>query len=61
MSNIAKTFFVGFFTVIALAIIFVQAGKQTNRSGGQQTADIAYGLGGGLSQLGSALETGNSF
>lgn len=53
-----EAFFVGFFTVIALAIVFVQAGRQTNTSGGQQTSTILTGLGAGLGSLGSSLETG---
>lgn len=53
-----EIFFVGFFAVIAAAIVFVQAGRQTNTSGGAQSANIISSLGGALGSLGSSLETG---
>lgn len=53
-----EVFFVGFFAVVALAIVFVQAGRQTNTSGGQQATNVITGLGGALGSLGSSLETG---
>lgn len=58
----AEIFFLGFFTVIGLGIIFVQAGSKgggANQSGGTQVSNIVTGLGGGLASLGASLETGS--
>ena len=54
----AEIFFIGFFAVIAAAIVFVQAGRQTNTSGGAQASNIISSLGGSLANVGSSLETG---
>lgn len=53
-----EIFFIGFFAVIAAAIVFVQAGRQTNVSGGAQSANIISALGGALNSVGTGLETG---
>jgi hypothetical protein len=46
---------IGFFGCIALAIIYVKAGK-SGQTGGQQTGAIISGMGGAASQVASALE-----
>lgn len=45
----------GFFVVIALVIIFVQAGT-TGESGGRQTGDILSSGSEGLAKIATALE-----
>ena len=57
----AEIFFIGFFAVIAAAIVFVQAGSKgggANQSGGTQASAIINALGGSLANVGSSLETG---
>lgn len=58
----AEIFFVGFFAVIGLAIVFVQAGSKgggANQSGGTQAGSIIGALGNALTSVGTGLETGN--
>lgn len=56
MKDILRWAFVGFFGVIALAIVFVKAGKGGGKSGGEQSAMIIKAGGGAISDVASSLE-----
>lgn len=56
MRDIARWAFIGFFGVIALAIVFVKAGKGGGKSGGDQAASIIQASAGGIANVGSSLE-----
>ena len=58
MKETAQYFFAGFFAVLALGIVFVQAGKSGGLNGGAQTANIISSAGGSLSSVAKSLETG---
>ncbi len=47
---------IGFFLAIAMAIIFVKAGRGGGQSGGEQTATILKAGGGALAELARSLE-----
>ena len=60
MKNIAKWIVGGIFIAMALAIVFVKAGKgqKNGQSGGTQTAEILQAAGGGATSFARALEGG---
>lgn len=59
MKDTLHLFFIGFFAVIALGIIFVQAGAKSGIGGGEQTAAIINSAGNSLSHVAKSLETGS--
>ena len=56
--NIARIAVMGFFAAIIAVIVFVRAGAQGGRSGGQQSADILNAGGDSLAKIASGLEGG---
>lgn len=56
MKDILRWAFVGFFGVIALAIVFVKAGRGGGKSGGDQAATIVSASAKGIADIGSSLE-----
>lgn len=58
MGRLVHTAVIGFFLAIVAGIIFVQAGKQTGVSGGQQSAQVINAGASGISNVAKGLEGG---
>lgn len=58
MKAFLKISVIGFFVAVITGTIFVKAGQGGGESGGKQTAQIAKGLGDGLSSLAKGLQGG---
>lgn len=58
MGHLVHTAVIGFFLAIVAGIIFVQAGKQTGVSGGQQSAQVINAGASGVANVAKGLEGG---
>jgi hypothetical protein len=58
MGKIAHTALVGFFLAVVAGIIFVQAGRQSGVSGGEQSAQVINAGANGISNVAKGLEGG---
>lgn len=58
MSRWIHTAVIGFFVAVVAGIVFVQAGRQSGVSGGQQSAQIINAGGSAVSNVAAGLESG---